>query len=396
MKLFSFLFVLTIITGSLIAAPHADQDPLLMKSIELMLHEQFDESGVLLDSLLLKYPEDPCPYFFKGMLTWRISYNMDGYESWDKKSLKYWDKTIEIADRMIEAKKDLAYAHFFKGGAHGYIGTLHVRGGSFIKAGWGVMKGINNLEESFRLDSSYYDTYYGTGLYHVVAANSSSIVRFLQKLLPMSEGNADLGVRYLQIALKKGHFSPILAQAILGFNYTYYRPNYDSAGYYLKPLVESFPRSTDFLTLVINLLAKEGLETGHTDWGALHRYLGLLEGRMGQRKETLAKWYREKYSFFDGYTRFRENDFETAYIVLKQYTKQYGKGVYAGIAYWLLGAMEDLKNNRKQAVKYYQQAEKKNQFGNLKRLVDECLLKPYSNESNLLFKGSFYELPKKP
>ena len=184
----------------------ADEDHLLFEAIELLLNEDFVQATVLFDSLDQKYPADPLPSFLKGVLYWRQSYNMENYQKFDNFILKHYRKSIKLSDALLRKKSKDSYALFFKGGAFGYTGSVYVRDKNLIKGGISGYKGIKYLQKAFELDSTYWDIYYGMGLYHVAAANSPSIVKFLQKILPIPSGDEDLDLLVLKNVIKKDIF----------------------------------------------------------------------------------------------------------------------------------------------------------------------------------------------
>lgn len=380
-----------------LAIPTADQDPDILRCIDVLLHEKFNQSLLLIDSLIKKYPNDPAPLFIKGMIYWRQSYNMQKNKQFDQFCQKYWTQSISLSEKLIKSNTRDGYAYFFKGGACGYLGNLFIRQNSYVKAGLNAIKGINNLEDSFELDSIYWDYYYGNGLYHVAAANSSSIVRFLQKLLPMPSGDENLGVSHLRLASDKGNFTPLLAKAILAFTYTYYRVNYDSAFYYAEPLIEKYPENTDFMVLLLNLYFHQGLKTGTTDWQSALATLNQLDSQMIKRSEHLENWYQEKYSFFKGYTQFKLGQYLESEDQLREFISRQKKNPYEGVAWLTLGVIEDLRNNRAKAIQAYKKAQNCKEIGNLTKLARQFQSKAYqAGNGQEFFRGLEYKLPENP
>ncbi|MBP7461040.1 MAG: hypothetical protein KBA26_07100 [Candidatus Delongbacteria bacterium] len=375
--------------------PRADRDPDLIRCLDILLHERFDQAHLLIDSMIKRYPDDPAPLFVKGMIYWRRSYNMESSKSMDKACQKYWNQTISVSEKLIKTNDRDGYAHFFKGGAYGYLGTLFIRQDSYVKAGLNAIKGINNLESSYRMDSSYWDYYYGNGLYHVAAANSSSIVKFLQKLLPMPSGNENLGVDHLRLAADKGNFTPVLAKAILAFTYTYYRVNYDSAFYYVRPLMVQYPESSDFMVLMLNLYFHQAMTTGQTDWASALKCLDDLAMQMSRREEKLEVWYRDKYAFFKGYCLFKLGRYAESESQLRHYLSQHKKNPYEGAAWLTIGAIEDIRLHRDKAKTAYRKADKCKNIGNLHQLCERFLTSAYQAGHDF-YRGLEYKLPEKP
>lgn len=394
MKKVILLFLVFTINFSCLAK--ADRDPILFKAIHEMLNENFTQSEMLLDSLAVKYPGDPVPAFFRGVLTFGKSSYIADYKKYDNICLKHWDKCVKQCNVLLKKNKNDAYALFFKGGSQGYMATLQTRKKSYLKAGFNVYKAMKSLYRALELDSSYYDIYYGMGLYHVVAANSPAILKFLQKILPIPNGDEEFGFSCLETSFQKGTFSPLIVQSMLSFFHIYYRTDYDKSYDYILPLLEKYPQSSDFMMIVVSLYAHQGFETGETEWQEMLTEISKVETRFKIRSERVRGYYFLKLLFLKGYANFKLERYDLAKMYLKSLVDNYKKNPYTGIAASLLGMMEDLNGNRESAISFYKKANKQKKFGNMKELISFCLKEPYHPQKHQLILNGFFELPDRP
>ena len=394
MKKYFFIILIVIISSACYAK--ADRDSLLFNAIHEMLNENFDQSEILLDSLAKKYPGDPVPAFFKGVLTFGKSSYVTNYKRFDKLSLNHWENCVKRCDELLKININDAYALFFKGGSQGYIATLQTRKKSYLKAGFNVYKSMKSLYKALELDSTYYDIYYGMGLYHVVAANSPGILKFLQKILPIPNGDEDFGFSCLEKSYRKGRFSPLIVQSMLSFFHIYYRTDYEKGLDYILPLLDKYPQSSDFMMIVSSLYAHQGFETGETEWQKMLNMISKVETRFKIRSEKIRGYYFLKILFLKGYANFKLERYDLAKMYLKSLVDNYKKNSYTGIANSLLGMIEDLEGNRESAISFYKKANKQKKYGNMKELISLCLKEPYNSQKHQLLLKGFFVLPDRP
>ncbi|MBN2011846.1 tetratricopeptide repeat protein [candidate division KSB1 bacterium] len=378
------------------AMARLDNDPGLRTAIENILHERYKVAEHQLDSLIQVYPADPAPVFFKGVLYWRKSVFLDDRNAYEKQGIVWWDKTLDICDKQLELYPDDAYLLFYKGGTHGLVGTIYAKNFKFFKAGIQAIKGIRNLEDAYEADSTFGDTYFGLGLYHMTAANSPGIVKFLQRLLPIPNGDEEKAYQYLKISIKKGQFAPFMARATLAFSYNYYKCQHDSAYAYLAPILKEYPENTSALVFATNIFFHRGILTGITDWDSLAVLIDRLEHRMDERGEQLEIYYRDKILLEKGVVAFHQKRNTEAGRFLEQYISQYDDSDFAGVAYLTLGALYDLQGDRPLALQLYKQARKKKQLGIMKDWLETRLKEPYNSPQRVILIGDIFDLPDRP
>ncbi len=372
----------------------------LAEAIELIFQENYQEADSVCSSLIHQFPGHPAGYFMKGVLLWKQGYYMKNYDSFNKRALKWLGKAVKVAKKNIKENPKDASAYFFGGGAYGYEGSVYARRKSWLKTGYAAFRGIRYLEKAMQLDSTLYDIYYGSGLYHVLASHQPGVVKWIQKLLPIPSGNAELGVRYLQMAAKKGKFTNLAALAGLAMAYVYYDERYDDAIQLLEPLVERYPRNLDFNTALINAYFYKGLTEGTVNWDRLLALVHHTENYVLRRGYSLDPWWSDKLEFIAGYSLYMKGQFALAAPLLKEYCDKYSKkgaSYLTGLGYLTLGKMADLAGQRQLAIRYYKKVQKYEAMGNEKQLAAQLLTAPFQGERPLVrFVGAYAELPDRP
>jgi len=391
-KIFFFILLLTV----QIICNETNRDQLLLEALDSLMNENFDFAINQFDKLSNEIPDDPCPVFFKGMCYWRKSFNMRDYQKFDPYCIKNWRETIKICEKRLKKNPQDHRALFFKGGAYGYIGINHIRQGNFFSAAKYGYSGVKSAMEAFEKDSSNWDAYYGLGLYHVNAANSSKVIQWIQKILPIPNGDEDLGIEYLKLAEKNGVYSKFLASPFLGFVYNYYRADYDSAYYFVKPFLEKYPNSTDIIIITINILFNQGMQEGETDWRMLLKLLQQLDRVMENREEQLIEWLVEKYQFMKGYIYFKLGDYKNSIYEIEQFLNMNPENEFCGVAYYILARIEEMENSdSKKIINLIQRAEKSKQIGNLDEIISDYLKQESHDKSLMEFFGIFFDMPDK-
>lgn len=399
-------FVLSLLFGGLTAQAQ-DRMPTqtiieneLAQAIEYIFQEDYAKADSVSSALVNRFPQHPAGYFMKGILEWKRGYYLEDFNKYNKKTLKWLKKAVDVAKKNIKKNPNDASAYFFGGGAYGYQGSVYARKKSWLKTGYAAFRGIRYLEKAIELDSTLYDVYYGSGLYHVLASHQAGVVKWIQKLLPIPSGDEQLGIRYLQLAAEKGHFTNLAALAALAMAYVYYEERYDEAIALLEPLVHRYPKNLDFSTSLINAYFYKGLTEGATDWNRLLELVHYTESYVRSRNYQLDHWWRDKLEFIAGYSFYMKGQFELAEPLLREYcTKHSKKGdsYLTGLGYLTLGKMADLRGNRQLAITFYKKVQKYEAMGNEKAIAAQLIAAPFHGEKPLIrFVGAYAELPDRP
>lgn len=398
------IFILAANSVFLKADKYPDFLPIIDKQLSQTINYIFQEDYIRADSIcvsiIAEYPDHPAGYFMKGILHWRKGYFLNNYNKYNDITLEWLKKSLKIAKSNIKDNPDDPVAYFFAGGAYGYQGSVFARRKSWIKTGRAAYNGIRSLEKSMKLDSSLYDVYYGSGLYHVLASHQPGVIKWIQKLLPIPAGDSDLGINHLQIAIEKGKFTNLAAQSALALAYVSYENKYNDAVDLLIPLIEQYPQNLDFLTTIINAYFYRELTDPTTEWEPLRESLNQTRKAVIDQNLDFQQWWRTKFDFMEGYMDYMAGDLVNAKKILTKYVQTYPKkgGSYlSGLGYLTLGKIADLQGSRELAIIYYKKVAKLEDIGNEKKLAKKFIKSPFIGEdSEIPFTGHYVDLPDRP
>ncbi|MBR3631882.1 MAG: tetratricopeptide repeat protein [Elusimicrobiaceae bacterium] len=205
----------------------------------------FDTANENIQKVFDLYPDHPFAHFGNAMVAWaRYEYEFelsDGEQQ--KKFEKILDDSIAGIKRWIKQNPDDPNGYMGIGALYGLRAMFSMRTRSWVTAYFSGRKAISNLEKSMKLDPTYYDAYFGLGIYNYFAGTLPNVIKILAKIVAI-KGNVDEGVRQLNIAREKATFTSDSAKLILieiqnTRGNKYYAP--DKSLQYIQELHAKFP-----------------------------------------------------------------------------------------------------------------------------------------------------------
>lgn len=163
-----------------------------------------------------EYPDHPFAHFGNAMIAWsRYEYE---FETSDDQQRKVFEKilndSISGIKRWMKQHPDDPNAYMGIGALYGLRAMFSMRNRSWITAYFSGRKAIKNLERSLALDPTYYDAYFGLGVYQYYAGTLPSVIKVLAKIVAI-KGDPDEGVKQLNAAREKAMFTADSAKLIL-------------------------------------------------------------------------------------------------------------------------------------------------------------------------------------
>lgn len=163
-----------------------------------------------------QYPDHPFAHFGNAMIAWsRYEYE---FETSDDKQRQVFEKILNDSiagiKRWIKQNPNDPNAYMGIGALYGLRAMFGMRNRSWVSAYFSGRKAIHNLEKSLRLDPSYYDAYFGLGIYQYFAGTLPSVIKVLAKIVAI-KGNPEEGVAQLNLAREKAVFTSDSAKLIL-------------------------------------------------------------------------------------------------------------------------------------------------------------------------------------
>ena len=162
------------------------------------------------------YPDHPFAHFGNAMIAWsRYEYEFETSDDKQRKVFeKILDNSIDGIQRWVKKYPNDPNAYMGIGALYGLRALFSMRNRSWVTAYFSGRKAIKNLERSLALDPTYYDAYFGLGIYQYFAGTLPSVIKILAKIVAI-KGNPEEGVEQLNLAREKATFTSDSAKLIL-------------------------------------------------------------------------------------------------------------------------------------------------------------------------------------
>ncbi len=162
------------------------------------------------------YPDHPFGHFGNAMIAWsRYEYEFETSDDNQRRVFeRILDDSIQGIKRWIKTHPDDPNAYMGLGALYGLRAMFSMRTRRWVTAYFSGRRAISNLEHSLQLDPSYYDAFFGLGIYQYFAGTLPDVIKILAKIVAI-KGNPAEGVRQLNVARQKAKFTADSAKLIL-------------------------------------------------------------------------------------------------------------------------------------------------------------------------------------
>lgn len=180
---------------------------LILEGIEKTILCDFDDAKKIYDGLIEDYPDEPVGYFYMAAV---IQSQMLDEENFNYKQEfeEFIKKCIKKSKNLQVERTDDPWLFFYEGSAYLYQSFLK----SKLNDWWGAYrdagKGVNRLEKSLELDSTFYDAYLGIGSYKYW---KSTKIKFLD-WLPFITDEREQGIKLIIKAIERGEFVSLIGR----------------------------------------------------------------------------------------------------------------------------------------------------------------------------------------
>lgn len=194
--------VIAFLLLSSLSAFAQDKDSIILKGIDYIHQDRFDEEIAEFKKLIQLNPDDPGPYMFiaASYLTIVDDYRNPAYK---EEFQKYINLAIQKGEEKIAKSNYTAEDMLYLGGSYGYRGIYRSMEGGWWGAFWDGGKAKKILEKGLEMDSTCYDIYFGLGGYNFYRSIKSKILWWL----PFFGDKRNLGIEQTKIAIAKGKFT---------------------------------------------------------------------------------------------------------------------------------------------------------------------------------------------
>ena len=162
------------------------------------------------------YPDHPFAHFGNAMIAWsRYEYE---FETSDDAQREVFENILKDSitgiKRWVKQNPQDPNGYMGLGALYGLRALFSMRNRSWVTAYFSGRKAIKNLEKSLALDPTYYDAFFGLGIYQYFAGTLPNVIKVLAQIVAI-KGNPDEGVRQLNLAREKATFTSDSAKLIL-------------------------------------------------------------------------------------------------------------------------------------------------------------------------------------
>ncbi|MCI0698101.1 tetratricopeptide repeat protein [candidate division KSB1 bacterium] len=225
--------------------------------IALAYNMQLDEAERIFNGLIARNPDDPQGYVLKSVVYYyRYLFDQSTTEI-EKQFIKLAKTGIDRAHKRLAKDQNNIEALFYAGTAHIYLAALHGEQGNWLQAFWNGKKGIQYLNRTVEIDSTYYDAYFGLGVYHNYADVMPKLVKTASRLIGV-EGDRRQGLYELKLAAEKGIYARAEAAYFLGKIYAYMEKDHQKAFECFRFLSTLYPKNAGFLLDLGESLRRNG------------------------------------------------------------------------------------------------------------------------------------------
>ena len=207
----------------------------------------FDTAQENIAWVFAHYPDHPFAHFGNAMIAWsRYEYEFETSDDAQRKVFeKILDDSIAGIKRWIKQYPNDSNGYMGIGALYGLRALFNMRTRNWVTSYFAGRKAISNLEKSLKLDPTYYDAYFGLGIYEYFAGTLPSVIKILARIVAI-KGNPDEGVAFLNLARQKAHFTADSAKLILievqnTRDSKFYAP--EKSLQYIRELRSKFPKN---------------------------------------------------------------------------------------------------------------------------------------------------------
>lgn len=226
------------------------------RGLDYMYNLDYTRADSIFTALTKEYPKHPAGYFLLALTDWwRIKPNIADEGAVKRYSKSYesrLQKTIDVADDLLEEDPNDIVGLFFKGAAYGYRARLKATNNPNVTSltEWFAIfrdanEGRKALLECQKLAPSNSDVLLGSGLFHYYVDAMPQKYPIL-KSVSLPPGDKELGLQMLRIAAQKALYAKVEADYALLEIMANMEKNWKEAMSISERLHTKYPNNPDF------------------------------------------------------------------------------------------------------------------------------------------------------
>lgn len=230
-------------------ADESNLNRLIDRGKEEIYHFRLDSAITVFRQVQQEYPLLPHGYFYESYVT-AIYYSQDRTNS-------YLDSLLQRSIRLAIEKGEFyrnnggnqAEAAYYLGVSHGVLGIYHVINSNYFKGYIHGRRGKNFLEETVKIDSSYYDAYLGLGIFHYYVDLLPGVIKFFAGILGF-HGNREQGMKEILITAHQGRFFKVEGDFTYAVMRYFLEGSYSNSLITLQRLYKLYPENPALSLLI--------------------------------------------------------------------------------------------------------------------------------------------------
>lgn len=179
---------------------------ILKSGINLIIDQKYDQAEKLFDQLDKTRKDIPLGKIYLAAV--HIAKAYDYEEPYDHELItKYLEGAKKISERLLKIDKKNIWNNYFFALTEGYIAYYDALRESWLQAFSTGLSSVSAFEDCIEIDNKFYESYIALGSYKFWKSKKTEFINWL----PFIDDEKELGIKYLQNAIKYSGYNSHLA-----------------------------------------------------------------------------------------------------------------------------------------------------------------------------------------
>lgn len=186
--------------------PNKETHSLLLNGISLIINQDYNQAENEFLRLIKKDPEFPLWNIYYAAAKIAKAYD-HGYDNSDNTIEYNLEEGLRKSEILLEKDKENIWYNYFSALAKGYLAYYNGSNNNWFSAAKNGLSSVNGFEKCILKDSSFFDAYFGLGVYKYWKSKKASFLTWL----PFIKDEKGEGVKILLKAIKYKSYNSYLA-----------------------------------------------------------------------------------------------------------------------------------------------------------------------------------------
>ncbi len=324
----------------------------IKQGVNYIYNSEFDKAEEVYSYISKKYPNNPVPNLFKGLILYWKYYPLTPESEESSSYVNKMTTCINLAGKALKENENDAENLLAGLGAMGMLLMYYADNGLTGKVISMAPETYHFVKKAFDFTDTYNDFYFITGLYNYYReAYPEAHPAYKPVMMFFPGGDKKLGLQQLKIAARNSIFLKAESNSFLSGIYLDFEHNLDSALVYCKKLYTLYPNNLQYKTLYIrDLLVAKKYKPAKSLLDSINYW-------------STNTYFQAKQDIFRGilYEKDEHNDTMAEYYYRSGINKAAKYGVFANeyvsYGYFGLSRIYDRAGDKKKKKLYRKQAE---------------------------------------